>query len=106
MDSSGEVKGVDSLHGMDVFNALVSDALKKWRFQAATLNGKPITSKTVIAFAFQPPALFALVRERARSMASRTPEIFSRADQDCIIRRESCPREANSPTGKEVANPS
>ena len=56
VDNSGEVKGVDFLHGMEVFNNFASDALKKWRFQAATLNGKPITSKTVIAFAFQPPA--------------------------------------------------
>jgi hypothetical protein len=38
------------------FNNLVSDALKKWRFQAATFNGKPVTSKTVIAFIFQTPA--------------------------------------------------
>jgi hypothetical protein len=35
---------------------LVSDALKKWRFQAATFNGKPITSKTTIAFVFQTPS--------------------------------------------------
>src|SRR6266481_1586265 len=56
VDNSGEVKGVDFLRGMEVFNAFVSEALKQWRFQAATLNGKPITSKTVIAFAFQPPA--------------------------------------------------
>jgi TonB family protein len=56
VDNSGEVKGVDFLHGTDVFNNFVSDALKKWRFQAATLDGKSITSKTVIAFAFQPPA--------------------------------------------------
>jgi TonB family protein len=56
VDNSGEVKGVDFLHGMDVFNNFVSDALKKWRFQAATLAGKSITSKTVIAFVFQPPA--------------------------------------------------
>jgi outer membrane biosynthesis protein TonB len=41
---------------MEVFNAFASDAVKKWRFQAATLDGKAITSKTVIAFAFQPPA--------------------------------------------------
>jgi TonB family protein len=55
VDSSGEVKGVDFLHRMEGFNSFVSEALKKWRFQAATFNGKPITSKTVIAFAFQPP---------------------------------------------------
>jgi TonB family protein len=55
VDGSGDVKGVDFLHGMQNFNNLVSDALKNWRFQAATFNGKPITSMTVIAFAFQPP---------------------------------------------------
>ena len=55
VDSSGEVKGVDFLHGMEIFNNFVSEALKKWRFQAATFNGKPIKSKTVIGFAFQPP---------------------------------------------------
>jgi TonB family protein len=55
VDSSGEVKGVDFLHRMEGFNSFVSEALKKWRFQAATFNGKSITSKTVIAFAFQPP---------------------------------------------------
>jgi TonB family protein len=56
VDNSGKVKSVDFLHGMDVFNNFVSDALQKWRFQAATLEGKSITSKTVIAFVFQPPA--------------------------------------------------
>jgi protein TonB len=55
VDSSGEVQDVDFLHGMKGFNRLVSDALKKWHFQPATFNGKPITSKTVIAFVFQPP---------------------------------------------------
>jgi TonB family protein len=55
VDSSGDVKGVEFLHGIKIFNNFVSAALKQWRFQAATLNGKPITSKIVIAFAFQPP---------------------------------------------------
>ena len=56
VDDSGNVKAVEFLHGMVGFNNLVSDALKKWRFQAATFNGKPIKSKTVIAFIFQTPA--------------------------------------------------
>jgi TonB family protein len=55
VDESGEVKNVDFLHGMANFNNLVSDALKKWRFQAATFKGTPTTSKTVIAFIFQAP---------------------------------------------------
>jgi len=55
VDSSGEVTNVDFLHGMEGFNKLVSDALKEWRFQAASFNGSPIASKTVVAFIFQPP---------------------------------------------------
>jgi hypothetical protein len=55
VDGSGNVKDVEFLHGMGSFNNLVSDSLKKWRFLAATFNGKPITSKTVIAFVFQTP---------------------------------------------------
>ena len=56
VDGSGAIKDVDFLHPMEGFNSLVSDALKKWRFQAATFNGKPITSKTTIAFVFQTPS--------------------------------------------------
>jgi TonB family protein len=55
VDGSGMITGVDFLHGMERFNNLVSKALKAWRFQAATFNGKSITSKTIIAFVFQPP---------------------------------------------------
>jgi TonB family protein len=55
VDGSGDVKDVEFLHGMQTFNNFASAALKQWRFQAATFNGKPITSKTVIAFTFQPP---------------------------------------------------
>jgi len=56
VDGSGAIKDVDFLHPMEGFNSLVSDALKKWRFQAATFNGRPITSKTTIAFVFQTPS--------------------------------------------------
>jgi hypothetical protein len=56
VDGSGAVKDVDFLHRMEGYNSLVSDALKKWRFQAATFNGKPITSKTVVALVFQTPS--------------------------------------------------
>ena len=56
VDASGDVKAVEFLHGLSGFNNLVSDALKKWRFQAATVNGMLVPSKTVIAFVFQPPA--------------------------------------------------
>jgi hypothetical protein len=53
--SNGALKSVDFLHGTSGFNNLVSDALQGWRFQAASLDGKPVTSKVVIAFTFLPP---------------------------------------------------
>jgi hypothetical protein len=56
VDDSGGVKAIQFLHGMAGFNNLVSDTLNKWRFRAAILDGKPVTSKTVIAFVFQTPA--------------------------------------------------
>jgi hypothetical protein len=56
VDESGVMKNVDFLHEMANFNGLVSGALKKWRFQPATFKGKPITSKTVVAFVFQTPS--------------------------------------------------
>jgi len=55
VDSTGEVKDVSFLHRMIGFDGLVLDALKKWRLRAATLRGKPVNSKIVIAFVFQTP---------------------------------------------------
>lgn len=55
VDSAGDVKDVNVLHGMANFNSFAQEALKKWRFRAGTLRGKPVTSKVVIAFIFQPP---------------------------------------------------
>jgi TonB family protein len=55
VDTAGEVKDVRLLHGMAPFNSFAQEALKKWRFRAGTLRGKPVTPKIVIAFIFQPP---------------------------------------------------
>ena len=55
IDSAGEVKDVNVLHGKAGFNDFALDTLKKWRFRAATLRGKPVTSKAVVAFIFQTP---------------------------------------------------
>jgi TonB family protein len=54
VDSAGGLKNVNVLHGMANFNRLAEGALKNWRFRAATLHGKPVTSKIVVAFIFQP----------------------------------------------------
>lgn len=55
VDSAGDVKDVNLLHGVAIFNSFAREALKKWRFRAATLRGKPVTSKIVVAFIFQSP---------------------------------------------------
>jgi TonB family protein len=55
VDSAGEVKDVNSLHGMTVFDNFALDALKKWHFRPGTFRGKPVTSKVVVAFVFQTP---------------------------------------------------
>jgi len=55
VDSAGGVKDVGVLHGMVTFNRFAQEALKNWRFRAATLHGRPVTSKIVVAFIFQPP---------------------------------------------------
>jgi TonB family protein len=55
VNSVGHVKDVNFLYRTASFDNFVLDALKRWRFRAAILRGKPVTSKTVIAFVFQPP---------------------------------------------------
>jgi TonB family protein len=55
VDSEGNVKNVDVLDGMAGFNRFAQGALKNWRFRAATLHGRPITSKIAVAFLFRPP---------------------------------------------------
>jgi TonB family protein len=55
VDSAGDVQSVAVLHGMANFNRFAKGALTNWRFRAATLHGRSVTSKVVIAFIFQPP---------------------------------------------------
>jgi TonB family protein len=55
VSSAGDVKDVTLLHGMAGFNDFALQALKRWRFRAATFQGNPVTSATVVAFIFQTP---------------------------------------------------
>ena len=54
VDSDGDVKNVNVLHGMANFNRFAERALKNWRFRAATMHARPVTSKIVVGFIFQP----------------------------------------------------
>jgi len=55
VDPSGKAEGTQVLRGMVRFTDLALSALGKWRFQPATLRGKPTPSKLVVAFIFQTP---------------------------------------------------
>lgn len=55
VDSKGDVKDVTLLHALANFDSFAKEALKNWRFRAATLHGKPVTAKIVVAFIFQSP---------------------------------------------------
>jgi TonB family protein len=55
VDSAGDVKDVTLLHALANFDSFAQEALKQWRFRAATVHGKPVPSKIVIAFIFQSP---------------------------------------------------
>jgi TonB family protein len=55
VESAGDAKSVKILHGMAGFDGFAQSALRNWRFSAATLHGKTVTSKVVVAFIFQSP---------------------------------------------------
>lgn len=56
INAGGRMAIAKVLHPMPSFTQFSLDALKKWRFQAATLGGKPMDSNLVIAFVFQTPS--------------------------------------------------
>jgi TonB family protein len=56
VSAAGEADGTEILHGMEPFTDLAIDALRNWRFRAATLHGKEVSSQVPIAFIFQTPA--------------------------------------------------
>jgi TonB family protein len=56
VNSEGKTESPQVLYGMAPFKELALDALKKWRFQAATFGGKAVPSQMPIAFIFQTPS--------------------------------------------------
>jgi TonB family protein len=56
VDGSGDVTDVKFPHKMSGFDTLVRQAVKKWRFQPASIKGTRVTAHVVIAFVFQAPA--------------------------------------------------
>ncbi|HXN65496.1 MAG TPA: energy transducer TonB [Candidatus Acidoferrales bacterium] len=57
LDDAGQVTGTQVLYGKDPFTAQALEAFKKWQFQAATLDGKPVPSDVVVAYIFPMPVV-------------------------------------------------
>jgi hypothetical protein len=53
----GKADLVSVLRAFNPFTTFALEAAKKWKFHAASLNGKPIPSKIVVAFVFSAPAI-------------------------------------------------
>lgn len=56
VNDSGKIGEVEFLHRMAGFDGAVRQALGKWQFQPASINGTPVAAKVVIAFIFQIPS--------------------------------------------------
>jgi TonB family protein len=52
---SGEIKKLVPIRAVPSLTSAAISAVKKWTINAATYNGKAITSKLIIAFVFRPP---------------------------------------------------
>jgi TonB family protein len=55
VNRDGEAEHVQTLKDLAPFTQPALDALKKWKFVAATLGGQPVSAKVPIAFVFQLP---------------------------------------------------
>lgn len=56
VDAMGRIKVREVLRPMLPFTQFALDALKKWRFQAAMLQGESVDSKVIVVFVFQSPS--------------------------------------------------
>jgi protein TonB len=55
LDTQGNVVSVTLVHGFgNRLDQLVLDAVKTWRFQPATVNGKPVATESEVIFPFGP----------------------------------------------------
>lgn len=54
IDATGKVKGVKVLNGHPILSGAAVDAVSKWRYRPATLNGQPIETTVAISVLFSP----------------------------------------------------
>jgi TonB family protein len=56
LDESGSVRDVRVLRDIPSLTEPAKEAVRKWRFEPARLNGKPVESRLPVAFSFSVPA--------------------------------------------------
>jgi hypothetical protein len=59
LDSKGGVTGVDVLRDIASLTSVATSSIKAWKFNPASLEGRPQVSRIRIVFAFRPHALMA-----------------------------------------------
>jgi hypothetical protein len=57
VNALGKIEQVKAVRDFYPFTEFALSAARKWQFQAATLDGKPISSNVAIAFVFSTPAV-------------------------------------------------
>ena len=55
IDAAGRAGAIETIRGIVPLTAHATRAVKGWRFEPATWNGKPVASKVAIAFVFRLP---------------------------------------------------
>lgn len=55
LSATGEIESIRRVRQVASLTEVAERALKQWRFRPATLDGKPVRSKTSVVFAFTRP---------------------------------------------------
>jgi TonB family protein len=57
LDESGKITATRVVRGIASLTESAERSVKQWTFQAAKLDGKPVSSRIVVAFSFVPPGV-------------------------------------------------
>lgn len=57
LDDAGKITEVRVVRGIPSLTEAAEQSVRRWKFQPAELDGKPVPSKVAVAFSFVPPTL-------------------------------------------------
>jgi hypothetical protein len=55
LDDAAKITDIRIVRGIASLTEPAQSSVREWTFRAATLDGKPVSSKIVVAFSFAPP---------------------------------------------------